>query len=242
MPRFFIPEAPGPRYFLGGEEGAHGARSLRLRPGEAVTLCDGKGTDYPCTVESVEKGGLWLQAQKPVQNRAEPGVQVTVCQCLPKGDKLDTVAQKAVELGAAALWQVESARCVARPDAKGAGKKTARLQRIALEAAKQSGRGVVPDVRGPVPIGQALAEAAGLGTVLFFYEKAAGGLRQALKASGGPYYIFIGPEGGFAPEEAGLAKELGAHLLTLGPRILRTETAPLAALAAILYEKGCMEL
>ncbi len=241
MPRFFIDTAPGAAYFLGGDEGRHGARSLRLRPGEEVTLCDGRGTDYPSVVERVEDGGLWLQVGQPVPNPAEPAVRVTVCQCLPKGDKLDTVAQKAVELGAHALWPVESARCVVRLDPKQSAKKTARLQRIALEAAKQSGRGIVPRVREPIPLGQALEEASQEGTILFFYERATCSLKQALQSVAGDIYVFIGPEGGFAPEEAALAESLGAPVLTLGPRILRTETAPLAALAAILYEKGCME-
>lgn len=242
MPRFFIPDTPGSTYFLGGEEGRHGARSLRLRPGEEAVLCDGRGTDYPCTVDRVEADGLWLRVGPAVPNRAEPGISITVCQCLPKGDKLDTVAQKAVELGACALWPIESERCIARPDRKQAAKKTARLQRIALEAAKQSGRGLVPAVREPVPLGQALEEAAKGGAILFFYEKARGSLKQALQGAEGPLFLFVGPEGGFTPQEAALAERLGGALLTLGPRILRTETAPLAALAAILYERGGMEL
>lgn len=242
MPRFFIPDTPGGTYFLGGSEGSHGARSLRLRPGEEVTLCDGRGTDYPSTVDRVENGGLWLQVGPPAVNPAEPAVRITICQCLPKGDKLETVTQKAVELGACAIWQVESARCIARPDPKQSAKKTARLGRIALEAAKQSGRGIVPAVREPVPLRQALEEAAKDSTILFFYEKAEHSLKQALRASDGPFTVFIGPEGGFTPEEAALAESMGGALLTLGPRILRTETTPLAALSAILYEKGCMEL
>lgn len=242
MPRFFIPDTPAPAYFLGGEEGRHGARSLRLRPGEAVTLCDGRCTDYPAVVDRVENDGLWLRVGSPVPNRAEPPIDVTVCPCLPKGDKLDTVVQKAVELGASALWPLESARCVARPDPKQLVKKTARLRRIALEAAKQSGRGIVPAVREPMPLRAALEEAAKGGTLLFFYEKGARSLREALQDASGPFYVFIGPEGGFTPEEAALAESLGGPSLTLGPRILRAETAPLAALAAIFYEKGCMEL
>ena len=243
MPRFFIPDTPGPTYFLGGEEGLHGARSLRLRPGEEVTLCDGRGTDYPALVDRAEKDGLWLSVFAPVPNRAEPPVRVTVCQCLTKGDKLDTVTQKAVELGAHTIWPIESARCVARPDPRQHEKKTARLQRIALEAAKQSGRGMVPQVRGPQPLRAALEEAAEGGAVLFFYEKGKQSLKAALQGADGPFYVFIGPEGGFTPEEAALAEAIGGGpALTLGPRILRTETAPLAALSAIFYEKGGMEL
>lgn len=241
MARFFVAGAPSGHYFLGGGEGLHGAKALRLRPGEEVTLCDGAGTDFPSVVEKVEKDGLWLQVGAGQENRAEPSVQVTVCQCLPKGDKLDTVVQKAVELGAWGLWQVESARCVARPDRKQAEKKTARLQRIALEAAKQSGRGMVPLVREPVPFGQALREAAAEGDVLFFYEKGGCSLKEALGEAGDRLFVFVGPEGGFAPEEAALAESMGIKHLTLGRRILRTETAPLAALAAILYQRGEME-
>ena len=216
MARFFITDTPSSPYFLGGGEGLHGAKALRLRPGEEVTLCDGAGTDYPGVVERVEKDGLWLEVGEGAANRA-------------------------VELGACGLWQVESARCVARPDRKQAEKKTARLRRIALEAAKQSGRGIVPRVREPVPFGQALREAAEKGDVLFFYEKGKHSLKEALETAGDRLFLFIGPEGGFAPEEAALAESMGAKPLTLGRRILRTETAPLAALAAILYQRGEME-
>ena len=117
----------------------------------------------------------------------------------------------------------------------------ARLQKIAREAAMQSGRGVIPQVLAPASLKQALEEAARQGEILFFYERGEESLRQALRAAGERLFVFVGPEGGFAPEEAALAQSLGAKLLTLGPRILRTETAPLAALSAIFYEKGDME-
>lgn len=242
MPRFFVTGTPSGLYFLDGEEGAHGARALRLRVGEEATLCNGEGLDFPCVVAGVEKGGLWLQVGGGVPSPAEPAVQATVCQCLPKGDKMDAVTQKAVELGAVGIWQVESSRCVVRLDPGQARKRTARLQRIAREAAKQSGRGIIPPVREPAPLAQALREASGQGTVLFFYEKGRHSLRQALQTAGGRLFLFIGPEGGFSPEEAALAEELGARPLTLGRRILRTETAPLAALSAIFYQRGEWEL
>ena len=243
MPRFFVAEDPAQgRYFLGGGEGRHGARVLRLRQGEEVTLCNGRGMDFPSVVEGAEDGGLWLSVGAGVPCLAEPRTKVTVCQCMPKGDKLDAVVQKSVELGAQAVWLVEGARCVARPDPRQVGKRVARLQRIALEAAKQSGRGAVPQIGPPQPLGQALEAAAQQGSILFFYEKGRHSLRQALQSASGELFLFIGPEGGFAPEEAALAQSLGALPLTLGRRILRTETAPLAALAAIFYERGDMEL
>lgn len=139
------------------------------------------------------------------------------------------------------IWPLESARCVVKVDGKSAPKKVARLQKIAREAAMQSGRGVIPQVLAPASLKQALKEAARQGEILFFYERGEESLRQALRAAGERLFVFVGPEGGFAPEEAALAQSLGAKLLTLGPRILRTETAPLAALSAIFYEKGDME-
>lgn len=242
MPRFFVDAPPSGEYFLGGEAGRHGAKVLRLRAGEALTLCDGRGTDYPCTVLEPAPDGLLLQVGAPRPNRSESGVKATVCQCLPKSDKLERVVQKSVELGAAAVWPIESARCVARWDEKSAGKKLARLQKIALEAAMQSGRGIVPEVLPPAGFRAALEAAVREGEALLFYEKGGQGLKSALKTAKGRLFLFVGPEGGFEPEEAALAESLGARLLTLGPRILRTETAPLAALAAIMYETGGMEL
>ena len=217
MPRFFVDERPEGQVFLGGEDGRHIAKSLRMRPGEALTLCDGRGTDYACRVVSCDGEGALVQVEESRPSFSEPGTKVTVCQCLAKGDKLETVTQKAVELGAWEIWPVESARCVVRLEGKSGEKKAARLQKIAREAAMQSGRGVIPQVRQPAS------------------------LKQALEAGGDRLFVFVGPEGGFAPEEAELARSLGGKVLTLGPRILRTETAPLAALACVFYQKGDME-
>ncbi len=241
MPRFFVEGRPWGEYFIGGENGRHIARSLRMRPGEELVLCDGAGTDYPCTLCRLEGEGAWVTVREPSPSLGEPKLQATVCQCLPKGDKLDTVTQKAVELGAAEIWPLTSSRCVVKLDEKTAAKKTARLQKIALEAAMQSGRGVVPRVLPPAGLQEALCRAKAQGELLFCYEKGTASLRQALKSIGDRVFLFVGPEGGFSPEEAALAQSFGAKLLSLGPRILRTETAPLAALSALFYEKGEME-
>lgn len=242
MPRFFVDAPPEGSYFLDGEAGRHGAKALRLRPGEAVTLCDGQGTDWPCRVEENTGEGLLLQVRPPQPNQSEPRTRVTVCQCLPKGDKLETVVQKAVELGAWEIWPVESRYCVAKWDRRSGEKKLQRLRKIALEAAMQSGRGAVPRVLEPVGLETALKAAREEGDILFLYEKARTGLRACLEGIGGRVFLFVGPEGGFSEEEAAMAEGAGARIASLGPRILRTETAPIAALAAILYEKGEMEL
>lgn len=241
MARFFVDGPVSGEYCLGGEAGRHGAKVLRLRPGEGVTLCDGRGTDYPCTVRENTGDGLLLDVGGPVPSSGEPGTKVTVCQCLPKGDKLETVVQKAVELGAHEIWPIESRYCVTKWDGKAKDKKLPRLQKIALEAAMQSGRGIVPRVLEPAGLKPALEAARSAGDILFFYEKASIGLRSCLKGTGDRLFLFIGPEGGFSEEEASLAGSLGARIASLGPRILRTETAPIAALSAIFYEKGGME-
>ena len=242
MPRFFVEGCPKGEVLLGGEDGRHIVRSLRMRPGEALTLCDGQGTDYACTFVSAQGESALVRVEEAFPNRTEPRAQVTVCQCLAKGDKLETVTQKAVELGAAEIWPLFSSRCVARPDPQAAGKKAARLQKIAKEAAQQSGRGRIPQVLAPASLEEALRAAAAQGEILFCYEKGTGSLKETLAQCGERVFLFVGPEGGFAPEEAELAQSLGGKLLSLGRRILRTETAPLAALSAIFYQKGDMEL
>lgn len=249
MPRFFVEEAarsslpePGEEYFISGENGRHISRSLRMGPGESLTLCDGMGNDRDCVIISCSPQGALVRVEARRRNESEPKTRVTVYQCLPKSDKLEQVIQKAVELGAVAVCPVESRNCVAKVSHKDREQKQRRWQKIALEAAQQSGRGAVPQVSAPLPLKTALEAAAQQGTVLFFYEKGEGSLKEAMRQAGGTISVFVGPEGGFAPEEAELARQCGALVLTLGRRILRTETAPVAALAAIFYEKGEMEL
>lgn len=242
MPRFFVEEPPKAYCFVDGENGRHMVRSLRIRPGEEVTLCDGAGKDYLCVVERLEEEGAWVLVKEVRESVCEPRVKAVICQCFPKGDKLETVVQKSVELGAQEIWPVQSERCIVKLDQKSGEKRTARLQKIALEAAKQSGRGRVPKVRSLLSLKEALRQAKEKGEILFFYEKGTASLKEALRETGDRVFLFIGPEGGFSPEEAEFAESLGAKLLSLGPRILRTETAPLAALSALLYEKGEMEL
>ncbi len=241
VPRFFVETEPQGEVLVGGEAGRHMVRSLRMRPGEAVTLCAGTGKDFFCTVLETGPQGARVRVDRTADSVTEPRVQITVCPAWPKGDKLETVVQKSVELGAAEILPVVSRRCVARPDPAALEKKTQRLQRIALEAAQQSQRGKIPRVLPAVELQTALERAAREGRGLFFYEHGTGSLQKALETAGDRLFLFIGPEGGFDPEEARMAEELGAALLTLGPRILRAETAPLAALAAVLYARGEFE-
>lgn len=241
MPRFFVAGPPENGLLtLDGENAHHAGRVLRLRPGEAVTLCDGKGMDFEGTIESVERDAVVCRVQHSHPAETEPAQCLTLLMALPKGDKMDFIVQKAVELGVREIIPYLSRNCVSRPDKT--DRKVERWQKIALEAAKQCGRGYLPVVHAVAPFEQAAQRAAQSETALFFYEhERETGLRDALAAGvGETVSLMVGPEGGFAPEEAAFAAKAGLKSVSLGKRILRCETAPVAALAAVLYAGGNM--
>lgn len=245
MPRFFTDalrfdtETNSGQAVLDGENGRHISRSLRMRVGEALTVSDGVGFDYAGEIEEITGDTVYVRLTGQIKNASEPTLRVTLYPGMPKSDKLDLVVQKATELGAAMITPVLTDRCVSRPDGKSAAKKQERLQRIALEAAKQSGRGIVPAVGAMVSFQEAVQNAKG--TKILFYEGGGAPLSACLPRGETEVSVFIGPEGGFAPEEVEFAKENSVITATLGPRILRTETAPLAALAILMYMTGNME-
>ena len=239
MPRFFINESPQTQAVITGEDSKHIMKSLRMKVGETLILCNGKGTDYHCTISSMDENQVMVSVDKIVPTISEPTVTVTLYQGIPKSDKMDSVVQKAVEMGVTRIVPVLTSRCVSRPDPKAAQKKVERWQKISIEAAKQSGRGILPTVSPMIDFSTAIKQAACESTVLMFYEGGGDSLQQLVNTTQTSYSIFIGPEGGFSEEEVKFVKEkcesMGA---TLGPRILRTETAPVAALAAIMLTTG----
>ncbi len=240
LPRFFLaPELlTSDTALLTGEHAAH-AKVLRLRAGDAVTLCDGAGTDYPGIIVSVEPGCCRVALGPAAPSVSEPDVAVTVYMAFSKSDKLEHVIQKATELGADAIVGFPSARCVARPDERIA-KKLDRWQKIALSAAEQSGRGRVPEVRAVRSYAEAVAEAAQAELAFLFYENEKT-VRLADALSGrAPHSVSLmtGPEGGFERSEVEAAENAGMQSCSLGPRILRCETAPLCALTAVLFALG----
>lgn len=241
MPRFFVPPFSGEETAVTGEDGRHIARSLRMKVGEPLTLCDGVGTDYQCEITGFSGEEVWVRVLERAPSQSEPSIKVTVYQGIPKGDKMDAIVQKAVELGACEIVPVAMRRCVSRPDEKSAAKKTVRWQKIADEAAKQSGRGILPQVLPPMEFSKALQRAAENGPVLLFYEGGGQPLSAAVSPDWKTVSFFIGPEGGVDETEVQALTESGAITATLGPRILRTETAPLAALAAIMLLTGNLE-
>ncbi len=243
MPRFFIDhvDTTAKTLVITGRDAEH-IKVLRMRPGEALTVCDGKGTDLHCTLVSSDGKTAYADVIEVTHSKTEASVKVCIYAGLAKGDRVDYVAQKCTELGAHEIVFFNCTRCVVRMDPKkGADKKVERLQRIAEEAAKQSGRGIIPKVRYLDRFEDVLAEAAADQLRLFLYETGdrismQQAIRAALPCSAAA--VITGPEGGFTPEEAEAARRAGFAVCAMGPRILRCETAPLIPLTAILYESG----
>lgn len=240
MPRFFIDFTPSSQTVISGANGKHIARSLRMKAGEPLTLCDGKGMDYACIIDRINGDEALVKVLDSYASVSEPSLRVTVYQGLPKADKMDSIVQKSVETGAAAIIPVMMARCVSKPDEKSMHKKIERWQKIAEEAAKQSGRGIVPQVSSIMNLEQAAQQAAQNSSVILFYEGGGESLSKLISRESKEVSIFIGPEGGFEREEVERITALGGRTATLGTRILRTETAPIAALAAIMLASGNM--
>lgn len=241
MPRFFVPKQEIGSSFLvlTGENAAH-AKVLRLKNGDDVTICDGEGTDYICTVSDVANGQISLVVHSADPSQSEPKVACSVYMAFAKADKFEHVIQKATELGAAELVCFPSVRCVSRPDEKTLVKKLDRWQKIAASAAEQSRRGRIPQVIALPSYSSALARAAEADLAVCFYENEEQlTFRAAIEAA--PFRtasILTGPEGGFESEEVRQAAEAGLKICTLGSRILRCETAPLCALSALMYATG----
>lgn len=235
MPRFFVEAVDGDRSVITGEDARHIARSLRCKIGEELAVCDGIGNDYRCSIADIGDSAVVLEVQECLPSVAEPPIPITLYQAMPKGDKLELIVQKAVELGVHRIVTVITERCVSRPDDKSMAKKLERLSRISLEAAKQSGRGIVPAVEGLLTLDEAIAEMQEQDTAVLFYERATEPLGSVLARQSSSIAILVGSEGGFSPEEAERCSKAGLVVCTMGPRILRCETAPMYALSAITY-------
>lgn len=241
MPRFFIDnleKQKGDYINVDGENARHIASSLRMSPGERLTVCNNAGFDYLCVIESVGGKDVLLLVEEVHPSDTEPETEISIYQCIPKSDKLELIVQKCTELGVVEFVPVRSSRCISKIDEGKKSKKISRLEKIALEAAKQSRRGKVPRVAEPMGFEAALERAGRVGDVFLLYEGGGKGLGELLDESGRKINVFVGPEGGFSDEEVALASEKGARIVGLGKRILRTETAPIAVSAAIMFHRG----
>ena len=235
MPRFFAEVSDENNIILTGSNAHHIGRSLRMKPGEAITVCC-KGYDYNCTISSFTEDSVSLELVSKERCASEPSVEVTLFQAVPKLDKLELIIQKTVELGVTRIVPVLTRRCISRPSEKDFSKKLARLNKIAEEAAKQSGRGMIPEVTPIISCKEAAEEMKKLDCSVILYEEEGGCSFGEIDFTGvRSCGLFIGSEGGFDPEEVQLAAEAGARRVWLGKRILRCETAPITAMTILMF-------
>ncbi len=223
-----------------GEEFSHITRVLRMRSGSELTLCDGEGMFYDGVISSSDDRRIYVDITDVYPAQTEPKLKITLFQAVPKNPKLELIIRKTTEIGVTGIVPVKSARTVAKLEN---GKKLERLQKIALSAAKQSRRGIIPEVTAPVSFETAVKLAAEKDLAVIPYEEErATSFGSCLRGKApSSLAIMIGPEGGFEEAEIELARENGILPATLGKRILRTETAGLIAAAIALYELGEME-
>lgn len=224
-----------------GPEVNHIRNVMRLKPGEEISVSiGGDGKEYRYGIESYTEDSVLCRLRFVKDKEVELPVKVLLFQGLPKADKMDLIVQKAVELGAAEIIPVSMERCVVKLDAGKAAKKTARWQTIAESAASQSRRSIIPRVLAPMSMRKAVEyakEQTEVRVIPYELQEDDGSVKQYLESlkEGQSVSIFIGPEGGFTPAEVELAKEAGIRPISLGRRILRTETAGLAILSWLIY-------
>lgn len=224
---------------LCGDDARHISKVLRLRENDRIIVCDKCAVDYLCSIESIDSDTVTCSILESERSKTEPELDITLYQGIPKGDKLDTVIQKCVELGISRIVPVEMKRSVAVYKDK--FKKQQRQSRIAYEAAKQCQRGRIPCVSEAMSFKEAIDDASGACLKLVPYEsERVNTLKEVLlqNRSAKSIAIFIGPEGGFSDEEIKLVQEARFNIIGMGPRIMRTETAPIACIAAVMYELG----
>ncbi len=241
MPRFFVPskDINEDKVTILGDDARHIARSLRMAVGDTVTVCDMHKKEHLCRLDLIRDDICELTILQSQDGATESVVDITLYMAYPKGDKLDTVLQKAVELGVSTFVPFESSRCIKKPTSDRIEKQLQRLSRIANEASKQSGRGVLTAVRSPISFNEVINECESYDLAIFCYEgDGTVSLKQILKEKSDARRIgvVVGSEGGFSKDEAERAKDKGLKMANLGPRILRCETAPAYVLSAISYE------
>jgi len=241
MRRVFLPEPLTETITISGSDAHHIIRVLRLKPGDRLSVVGADRQAGEAVIKDVRAGTIVAELVARIELLGEPPVAVWLAQGLPKGDKMDLVVQKTVELGVSGIIPLATEHSVVRYDAAKQANRVARWQIIAYEASKQCGRGKVPTVTDIMSLADCLEQLPPGVTILMLYEgEKVQGLRAALTAANGSgeIVLLIGPEGGFSPAEVELCKQYGAKMVSLGPRILRTETAAIAALAIVMYQCG----
>lgn len=240
MPRFFCEKQniSDSTAIICGNDAHHMTKVLRMRQGENVTLCDMNGTDFDCIIESInENNEVTLKIINQFKNQTEPSINITLYQAMTKSDKLEFIIQKAVELGVTKIVPMQTKFCVAKNDKKDFQKKLIRYNKIALEAAKQSGRGIIPTVADIISYSDAITTT---GKRILYYENGGIYTDKIITSYEQEVSIYIGSEGGFSEHEVQFAIENGVNIASLGKLILRCETAPIVSIALILNATGNM--
>jgi len=225
-----------------GDELHHLRRVLRLRVGDEVSIFDGGGRGYVGRIRTLGESGAAVAIERPEDGGVEPAAKVTLAQAIPHGDRMDLIVEKSVEIGVAAILPIIAERGTVRPPS-GEWPRLTRWRRIAVAAAKQSGRLLVPKILDPVPFARVTAPGAGFRGVriIFITSPAARPVWDILSHQGpAEATVLIGPEGGWSEAEGREALESGWQTATLGPRILRADTAAVAALTLVLGALGEM--
>ncbi|MGN1113508.1 MAG: RsmE family RNA methyltransferase [Oscillospiraceae bacterium] len=239
MPKFFCDNVTDEKAYINGTDAVHIGRSLRMKIGDEITVCS-NGIDYFTAIESISDEMVICKVLYSQPSETEPNIKLTLFQAMPKSDKLEFIVQKAVELGAYKIVPIMTARCISRPDKKSFAKKRERLQKIALSAAKQCGRGIVPEIAEISDIDDCIAQIKEMDLGLMCYEKGGKSFGDAGLKPHKNIGLIIGSEGGFEKTEAERFISSGITPIGLGDRILRCETAPLAAISIIMHLTGNM--
>lgn len=246
MPKFFVAENQinNNKITIIGDDVNHIKNVLRQKSGDKITICDtSKEQDYLCEIDKIEEKSIGCNIIEKLENNTESNVKVTIFQGLPKADKMELVIQKSVELGVYDITPLQMKRCVVKLNEKDKAKKIQRWQKISEVAAKQCGRNIIPKINNIVNVKEVCNLCNEYDIVLIAYEnEKENTLKKELKnlkkldKEEIKVAVIIGPEGGIAPEEIKMFEENGAKIITLGNRILRTETVALSVLSIIMYE------
>ncbi|AUN13352.1 methyltransferase [[Clostridium] sordellii] len=242
MDRFFVEKKnvnlENNTCIIEGEDVKHISKVLRCRVGEELEICDNDNNEYICEITSIDKSEVQLNIIDKVDIKRESDLKIKVYQGLPKGPKMEMILQKLTEVGVDEIILVQTKRTVVKVEDKKEDKKIERWERIIYEAAKQSKRGKIPKLRGILSFKEALSDMGKNDLNIAPYEnERTKSIKQAIKGQDiNNIGIFVGPEGGFEDTEIKDIEDIGGQSVSLGPRILRTETASLVASSIVLYE------
>jgi 16S rRNA (uracil1498-N3)-methyltransferase len=240
--RFFLKTPLADEMVIGEQDARHISKVLRLQVGDSIVVVASNGQAGTAKIKELTADQVKLVLEDVLEEEKEAPIHVYLAQGLPKSDKMDYIIQKAVELGVTAVYPIQMDHCVVQYDNAKKNTRRERWQKISVEAAKQCGRTVVPSVEPIQSLGELFASLPDRVVVIMLYEgQASQGLKEALaEKPATSYLLLVGPEGGFSGKEVAICQKYGALIVTMGPRILRTETASLAGVAMIMYEYGDM--